>query len=116
MALSGLRIVRATRKPFYVDAVRVTAGNMPAVCEWTGGELMATPPAEGLKRYVKVPVEGARNERQTRAFVGDWVLKANGKFKVYTNKAWNNGFNVEQDVHVPALDSQLGPSLAEACA
>jgi len=93
MAPSGLRITRATRKPFYVDAVRVTAGNMPAVCEWSGGEMHATLPEEGLKRYVKVPVEGARNERQTRAYAGDWVLKANGKFKVYTHKAYLNGFD-----------------------
>lgn len=98
MAPSDLRTTRATRKPFYVDAVRVTAGNMPAICKWSGGEMFATDPADGRRRYVKVPVEGARNDRQTRAYIGDWVLKANGKFKVYTHKAYQNGFDEVGDL------------------
>ena len=98
MAPSGLRTTRAARKPFYVDAVRVTAGNMPAIAEWCGGEIHATTPEEGLKRYVKVPVERPSNDRQTKAYAGDWVLKANGTFKVYTNKAYLNGFDEVGDL------------------
>lgn len=98
MAPSGLRTTRATRKPFYVDAVRVTAGNMPAIAEWCDGVLLATTPEEGLKRYVKIKVDGAKNERQTRAYIGDWVLKANSGFKVYTHKSYLNGFNEVGDL------------------
>lgn len=93
MPPSGLRITRATRKAFYVDAVRVTAGNMAAVAEWCDGIMLATLPEEGLKRYVKVPVVDAKNERQRRAYVNDWVLKADSGFKVYTHRAWTNGFD-----------------------
>lgn len=99
MALSGLRTTRAARKPFYVDAVRVTAGNMPAIAEWCGGVIYATTPEEGLKRYVKVPVEGAKNDRQTKAYLGDWVLKATANsFKVYTNKSYLNSFDEVGDL------------------
>lgn len=100
----ALSTTRATRKPFYVDAIRVTALNMQEVAEWCGGEIRKTAPKPqiggelGQKNYIHVPVEHASNERQTKAYVGDWVLRANGTFKVYTNKAYVNGFDPVGDL------------------
>lgn len=77
-----------TRKPFEVTAVQVTGGNMAAIAEWTDGHILEK---EG-RPYVKVSVTRPLNERQTRAYVGDWVLKAGTGFKVYTNQAFHKTF------------------------
>jgi hypothetical protein len=76
------------RNPFYVDAVRVTAENMQDAATWCEGDVftMATP--EGEVRYVKVRVHRPLNDRQTKAFAGDWILKAGTGFKVYTDPAF----------------------------
>lgn len=42
--------------------------------------------------YIRVHVHRALNERQTKAFIGDWVLYAGTGFKVYSAKAFNNSF------------------------
>lgn len=75
------------RKIFLVDAVQVTETNMSLVAQWCGGEVAHTD-----KAYVSVPVKRPLNRRQTTAFVGDWVLKANKGFKVYTDKAFKENF------------------------
>lgn len=77
------------RKPFYVDAVRVSEDNIEDVAKWCQGEVM-TDPAEG--RYVKVRVHRPLTDRQTKAFIGDWILCAGTGFKVYTPKAFDKSF------------------------
>jgi hypothetical protein len=92
-----LNTVKYMRKPFEVDAVQVTVTNLAEVAEWCQGEVLAegTPPAQ----YVKVNVERVLNDRQTKAFIGDWVLYAGQGFKVYTDRAFKKSF---QAVTVPA--------------
>jgi len=79
------------RKPFYVDAVQVTSENMAEVAEWCQGDVITsdTPP-NGT--HIKVRVHRPLTERQTKAFVGDWVLYAGTGFKVYTDKAFEKSF------------------------
>lgn len=81
------------RTTFYVDAVQVTAENMEDVAKWCGGEL-ATETRQGrrLVRYIKVDVNNPMSERQTKAFIGNWVLKGGTGFKVYTDKAFQGCF------------------------
>lgn len=78
------------RKPFEVDAVQVTAENMEEVAQWCEGEVTS----EGDAKFVKVNVVQVLNERQTKAFVGDWVLFARNGYKVYTEKAFKKSFEL----------------------
>lgn len=77
------------RKPFYVDAVRVSEENIQEVAKWCNGEVQSSA-EEGL--YIKVRVHRPLTERQTMAFIGDWVLFAGSGFKVYTPKAFDKSF------------------------
>lgn len=77
------------RKPFYVDAVRVSEANIEEVAAWCEGEIQET---EDEQLYISVKVHRPLTERQTQAFVGDWVLFAGSGFKVYTPKAFDKSF------------------------
>ena len=88
------------RKPFFIDAVQVTANNVDAVAKWCQGDVRTSAaksaPAgqTGQERYVKVRVHHALNDRQTQAFIGDWVMYAGTGFKVYTPKAFDGSFEL----------------------
>ncbi len=82
------------RKPFHVDAVQVTPENMNDLSAWCEGEIHntgASNAGQGVN-FIKVQVHRPLTERQTRAFVGDWILYAGSGFKVYTTKAFENSF------------------------
>lgn len=79
------------RKPFYVDAVQVTAENMDDVSAWCQGTVTRTD-LSPQGDFIKVRVHRPLTERQTKAFVGDWVLYAGTGFKVYTDKAFEKSF------------------------
>ncbi len=82
------------RRPFYVDAVQVSEENMAEVATWCQGEVTQTPDDIGdpVRTFIKVNVRRPLTERQSRAFAGDWVLRAGSGFKVYTPKAFANSF------------------------
>lgn len=86
-----LDIRKFTQKPFYVDAVQVTADNMAAVAEWCDGKV-CTPEMPDEAPYVKVSVIRPTHLRQTQAFERDWVLRTESGFKVYNPKAFNRSF------------------------
>lgn len=102
MSLSPQKFVR---KPFVVEAVEVTAENLEEVAAWCDGEIRTTKQVgEHTKtsytvKYIKVKVKRALNDRQTKAFIGDRVLKAGTGFKVYTEQAFFNSFEkvLEED-------------------
>ena len=97
-----LKIENYTRKPFPVEAVQVTEENLNEVAKWCGGDIhtstktlrnAAGEETSKIKRpFIKVDVHRPLNDRQTKAFVGDWVLKSESGFKVYTLKAFDNSF------------------------
>lgn len=76
------------RKPFYVDAVRVSEENIEEVAKWVQGEILTDD--EG--KHIKVRVHRPLNDRQSKAFVGDWVLKSGNGFKVYVPQAFDKSF------------------------
>lgn len=94
MEPQGLQTRRLMRRAFQIEAVQVGPHNEAAVAEWCGGEIHATPPEQGLKRYIKVDVPGAKSKRQTMAFHGDWVLSNGIGWKVYTTEALWRDFEV----------------------
>jgi hypothetical protein len=88
---------RYVRKPLYVDAVRVTQDNFDEIANWCQGDVRTngSEPEEGDfpgARYIHVRVHNPRSPRQTKAFVGDWILYTNRGYKVYTQKAFQGSF------------------------
>jgi hypothetical protein len=70
---------------------------MVEVAEWCVGTLKETEPKVKGKKpspYIEVEVHRPANDRQKRAFVGDWVLQAENGFKVYTDQALRSTFEV----------------------
>jgi len=84
-----LQISRYVRKPFIVEAVQVSEENMYEVADWCKGEIKQAPDGS---RYIKVGVTHPLNERQTMAFVNNWVLMAETGYKVFTNKPFVNSY------------------------
>lgn len=84
-----LQIAQFTRKPFIVEAVQVTAENMFEVAAWCKGEIKKAPDG---KQYIKVEVARPMHERQTMAFVKNWVLSAETGFKVFGDKPFVHSY------------------------
>lgn len=101
----GVETQTFIRKPLYVDAVRVDASNFDEIASWCQGEVM-TEDGDATKRYIKVRVHNPKNPRQTRAFVGDWILYTERGYKVYTNKAFRNAFDPEANGSPAAQEAQ----------
>lgn len=92
-------IQKFERKTFEVNAVQVTDDNLSRVAEWSGGTLEKDP-GSGGKSYIRIDVQYPRNERQTKAYAGDWVLEMKRGFKVYLDPAFKEHFD-------PILESVL---------
>lgn len=80
------------RKPFSIDAIRVTEGNFKAISEWCGGTIEVEKRGSKEIRFIRVDVKQAMSDRQTKAYVGDWLLSSKGKWKVYTHHAFETHF------------------------
>lgn len=102
-----LETKKYARKPFSVDAVQITADNMEEVASWAQGEVRE----ENGVKYVHVRVHRPLNERQTKGYVGDWVLYAGTGYKVYTDKAFEGSFDPEQQIS--AVTGQPIPPVTE---
>lgn len=87
-----------TRRPFAVEGVQITTENFEEIADWCRGNIVI-PPSYNDKpstRYIKVDVTHPLNDRQTRAYVGDWILYASKGFKVYDNKAFEKNFELAE--------------------
>jgi hypothetical protein len=90
------------RKPLYVDAVQVTEQNFETIARWCFGEVAnidespvdMTQPVQPNRQYIRVRVNNPRLPRQTKAFVGDWILYTELGYKVYTTKAFQANFDL----------------------
>lgn len=96
---------RYVRKPLYVDAVQVTEENFADIARWCFGDICnidetpvdETTEVQPNKQYIHVRVHNPKNQRQTKAFVGDWILYTERGYKVYTTKAFQTNFNKVQE-------------------
>lgn len=96
-----LDIKKYDRKPFSVDAVQVTEENFEEVAKWAHGRVIVEDVKAGeTKKYIKVNVKHPLSQRQTKAYVGDWVLSSKRGYKVYTDAAINHAF-VQRDEDAP---------------
>lgn len=94
--MSEITTERYVRKPFEIDAVQVTRENIHDVAKWCDGDLHLVRPVDDdtAADFIKVNVNRPLNERQTKAFVGDWVLRMGTSFKVYTDHAFTKSFEL----------------------
>ncbi len=107
----SITIEKYVRKPFFIDAVQVSVDNIVDVAAWCSGELLNEKRGNQDVLYIKVRVNRPLNERQTKAFAGDWVLFAGTGYKVYTNKAFDACFE-KAELEVP-LFALADPGITE---
>ncbi len=90
-----------SRRPFEVEAVRVTDKNFEDVAAWCGGNICEVkehqPTLDSLqgdvvRRYIHLEVDRPLTPRQSQAYVGDWILFASKGFKVYANRPFMKNF------------------------
>lgn len=111
----ALDIKTFRRKPLFVEAVTVTAENMREVASWCGGKVRIDDSDEPTKgqQYIKVKVKRPLNDRQTRAYINDKVLRAGSSFKVYTPKAFSVSFEEEITHMVEVVGNMIAREEAE---
>lgn len=98
------------RKPLYVDAVQITLENFVDIAKWCHGEIkdyndkpLVGAEAENplTERYIHVRVHNPKSIRQSKGFIGDWVLYTERGYKVYTQKAFRNSFDLVPEGEAP---------------
>lgn len=91
------------RKQFPVQAVRVTPQNIEELAESCGGKIMHDGEKEGnfSRDYIKVLVQYPKNERQTQAHIGDWLVKQGRNYKVYLDPAFRATFEYPNGESLP---------------
>src|SRR5436190_12504897 len=107
--MGTVEIVRYVRKPLYVDAIQVTPENFADVarqCEGSIGDKENDPngkqtlPVDIIeeinpsKHYILVRVHNPQSQRQTKAMLGDWILKTERGYKIYTDRAFKDNFDL----------------------
>lgn len=107
-----LKIEEFERLPFTIQAVQVTPENINQVAKWCHGKVRTTG-KRGIQKYIKVEVKRALNDRQTMAYIGDWVLKAGSGFKVYTPKAFEESFRKKMEHMVKTVKNMVDRETAE---
>lgn len=91
------------RKPLYVDAVQVSRDNFAEILKWCQGDLgnidgtligrNDNVTIDPEKQYIRIRVHNPQSPRQTKAFIGDWILYTEKGYKIYTEKAFTENFD-----------------------
>lgn len=84
-------IKHGRRKSFDIEYVIVTEENINEVATWCNG----TVGGEGKDRFVKILDKGAINQMQTKAFLGDVVVRhvELNTFKKFGQKAFSKSYD-----------------------
>jgi hypothetical protein len=85
---------RWVRKNSNVEAVRLNRAEVHKIAFWCGGAIMATDSGgrEGAGTlFIQLPFKSNYN-KPNRAFMGDWILKDDDGFKIYSHEAFQNVF------------------------
>ena len=122
--MSNVVTTKFVRKPMFVDAVQVTTENFFDVATWCQGVVRTADgvptewqtegvPEDLTSLHIHVRVQSPKNEKQTQARVGDWILYMDrGGYKVYTDRAFQHSF----DAHTPQYEItniHVTPSVSE---
>jgi len=102
--MATVKTKQYVKNPLYVNAVRITRKNFEDVASWCEGSIQTeskTHPQNPGAKFIKIDAHNPINTRQTKAYVGDWVLKTDRGFKVYINKAFTESF---REAEYPRMD------------
>lgn len=95
-----MRIIMMTqtyqRKPLTVEAVQVTEANLYEVAKWCEGDVRTHNVTN--KKFIQVDVLHPLNPKQTKATVGEWVLKSDQGYKIYSDAAFKKGWELVGEV------------------
>jgi len=92
------------RKPLIVEAVQVTDENIYDVAKWCGGDVRTNTTTN--KKFIQLEVIHPQNPSQTKALAGNWILKSDQGYKIWSDSAFKKGFEL------PAL--KMGTDMAGA--
>lgn len=110
----GVVTEKYVKKPLFVDAVRVTEQNFDELVDWVQTTTQAEVIDDGSKKFIKIFVHSPKNAKQTKAFIGDWLLKTDLGIKIYTNRAFRGSFEpVEVEEFVPATPENIAQAVQE---
>lgn len=112
-----MNVQQFSRKSFTVEGVQVTSENMAEVAEWCKGSIYDDKRPENNTtdpRFIKVRVDNPLTERQTMAFVGDWVLFAGKGYKVYNDMAFRKSFDPKESNVFHGANSIEAPKTASS--
>lgn len=112
----SIKTEKYVRTRFTIDAVQVTPENFAQVAEWCNGKIMTDMTTPEHREFIKVEVHHPLSERQTKAYVNDWVLFAGKGFKCYTPKAFARTFEKvfqpkEQSVGNAVVTEEIIPGI-----
>lgn len=90
--------VKYVRKPLYVQAIQVSEENFAEAAAWAHGKITASDGSsvntvDPHTQYIHVRVHNPINPKQTKAYIGDWILYTDRGYKIYTDKAFKSVFN-----------------------
>jgi hypothetical protein len=82
--------------------------NFVALANWCQGEIRANESDELISydhsnginpeaHHIRIRVHNPKNIRQTKGFVGDWILYTDRGYKVYTQKAFKASFDPTEE-------------------
>lgn len=97
----AVQTIKYVRKPLYVDAVQVTDENFEDIITWCqgdigfidGSDVTRDTEIDPEKQYIRIRVHNPQSPRQTKAFIGDWILYTEKGYKIYTEKAFSENFD-----------------------
>lgn len=104
-AVMSIVTTKYVRKPLFVDAVQITEMNFAEIAAWCQGEIRRQDSDEIIEKgddstprntYIRVRVHNPKNVRQTKAYIGDWLLYTEKGYKVYTEKAFRMSFDLAE--------------------
>lgn len=89
-----LQTSKFIRKPLLVEGLQVTEDNMETIAKWCGGEICET---VSKRNFIKLETKPSPMTRQNMAFAGDWVLKSEMGFKIYSKRAFDRTFDPKEN-------------------
>lgn len=107
----SIKTSKYVRRPLYVDAVQITKANFLELAAWCMGEirtnegevLIENPWPESTNGvnpadcHIRIRVHDPKNFRQTKGFVGDWILYSKMGYRVYNPKSFRASFDLFEE-------------------
>jgi hypothetical protein len=109
----NLKTTKYIRKPFAVEAVKVTSSNIEEVAKWCGGKLISAEQNGKTTVRIDVPLKKtvARDRPSGMAYPGMWVLKSDDRFSVYSQKNLDLMFEPAIEVQTDSRDEVVKEAL-----